>query len=50
MIVKGLLHRKQEHWSVYYRLYLDNVSGGLADMLEITVTDGDSRYLLRYSR
>lgn len=27
-------------WSVYYKLYFDNVSGGLADTLEITITDG----------
>ena len=26
---------------MYYRLYLDNVSGGLADVLTITVKDGD---------
>ena len=28
-------------WDVYYRLYLDNVSGGLADVLTVTVKDGD---------
>lgn len=28
-------------WSVYYKLYLDNVSGGLADVLEITIKDGE---------
>lgn len=28
-------------WDVYYRIYLENVSGGLADVLEITVKDGD---------
>lgn len=26
---------------VYYKLYLDNVGGGLADVLEITVMDGE---------
>lgn len=26
---------------VYYRLYFDQVSGGLADVLEITVSEGD---------
>ena len=26
---------------VYYRIYFDNVSGGLADVLEISVKDGD---------
>lgn len=28
-------------WSVYYRLYFDNVSGGLADVLEVTIKDGE---------
>lgn len=28
-------------WDVYYRLYLDNVSGGLADVLTVTILDGD---------
>lgn len=28
-------------WDVYYRLYLDNVSGGLADVLLVTIRDGD---------
>lgn len=28
--------------SVYYKLYFDNVKGGLADILEITIKDGDS--------
>ena len=26
---------------MYYKIYLDNVEGGLADVLEITVLDGD---------
>ena len=28
-------------WDVYYRLYLENVSGGLADVLTVTILDGD---------
>ena len=28
-------------WDVYYRLYLDDVSGGLADVLDISVKCGD---------
>ena len=28
-------------WDVYYKLYLDNVSGGLADVLTVTIRDGD---------
>lgn len=27
--------------SVYYKLYLDQISGGLADVLEISIKDGD---------
>ena len=27
--------------SVYYRLYFDNVTGGLADVLDVTLKDGD---------
>ena len=27
---------------VYYRVYLDNVSGGLADVLTVTIKDGDT--------
>ena len=27
-------------WDEYWRLYLDDVSGGLADVLEVTVSDG----------
>ena len=28
-------------WSVYYKIYFDNVSGGLGDVLRITVKDGE---------
>lgn len=28
-------------WSVYYKIYFDNVSGGLADVLLVTVKDGE---------
>ena len=28
-------------WSVYYKLYFDNVEGELADVLEVTVYNGD---------
>lgn len=28
-------------WSVYYKIYFGNVEGGLADVLQITVSDGD---------
>lgn len=29
-------------WDVYYKLYFANVEGGLADVLDITVVDGDT--------
>ncbi|MGN1113268.1 MAG: TasA family protein [Acutalibacteraceae bacterium] len=28
-------------WDVYYKIYFDNVEGGLADVLEVTVKDGE---------
>lgn len=28
-------------WSVYYKLYFEQISGGLADILEVTIRDGD---------
>ena len=28
-------------WDVYYRLYFDNVSGGLSNVLTVTIKDGD---------
>ncbi len=29
-------------WDVWYRLYFENVEGGLADTLEVTLRDGDN--------
>ena len=40
-VVKDFFVENESTWHVYYRLYLDNVSGGLADVLTITVKDGD---------
>jgi len=40
-VVKDFFVENESTWDVYYRLYLDNVSGGLADVLTITVKDGD---------
>lgn len=28
-------------WDVYYRIYLDEISGGLSDVLEVTIKDGE---------
>ena len=40
-VKKDFFIENESTWDVYYRLYLDNVSGGLADVLEISVKDGD---------
>lgn len=40
-VKKDFFIENNSTWDVYYRLYFDNVSGGLADVLEITVKDGD---------
>ena len=40
-VKKDFFIENESTWDVYYRLYFNNVSGGLADVLEITVKDGD---------
>ena len=40
-VEKNFYIQNQSTWAVYYKIYLDNVEGGLADILEITVLDGD---------
>lgn len=40
-VVKDFFIENDSTWDVYYRLYLDNVSGGLADVLTVTIKDGD---------
>ncbi len=40
-VKKDFFIENEGTWDVYYRLYLDNVSGGLADVLEVTIKDGD---------
>lgn len=40
-VEKDFFIENESTCDVYYRIYLDNVSGGLADVLEITVKDGD---------
>lgn len=41
-IEKDFFIENDSTWGVYYRLYLDNVNGGLADVLEVTIKDGDN--------
>ena len=40
-VKKDFFIENDSSWDVYYRIYLENVSGGLADVLEITVKEGD---------
>ena len=40
-VKKDFFIENDSSWDEYYRIYLENVSGGLADVLEITVKDGD---------
>lgn len=40
-VEKEFFVQNESTWDVYYRIYFDNVSGGLADVLEVTIRDGD---------
>lgn len=40
-VKKDFFIENESTWDVYYKLYFDNVSGGLADVMEITVKDGE---------
>ena len=40
-VEKDFYISNQSTWAVYYKIYLDNVEGGLADVLEITILDGN---------
>lgn len=41
-IEKDFYIKNQSSWAVYYRLYFDNVSGNLSDVLKITILEGDN--------
>lgn len=41
-VKKDFFIENNSTWEVYYKLYFANVAGGLADVLQITVTDGDT--------
>ncbi len=41
-VEKHFFIENQSTWDVYYRLYLDNMEGGLADVLEVEICDGDT--------
>ncbi|MBQ7700566.1 MAG: hypothetical protein IJT49_09525 [Clostridia bacterium] len=40
-VKKNIFIENESTWDVYYKLYFSNVEGGLADVLQITVEDGD---------
>ena len=40
-VKKEFFIENQSTWDVYFKLYFDNADGGLADVLLITVKDGD---------
>lgn len=40
-VKKDFFIENNSTWSVYYKIYFDNVSGGLADVLLVTVKDGE---------
>ncbi len=40
-VEKSFFLENQSTWDVYYKIYFDNVKGGLATVLEITIRDGD---------
>lgn len=40
-VKKDFFIENESTWDVYYKIYLDNVSGGLADVLTVTIRDGE---------
>lgn len=40
-VTKDFFIENRSTWSVYYKLYFDEVKGGLATVLNITISDGD---------
>ena len=41
-VVKEFFIENKSTCEVYYKIYFDNVSGGLADILMVTIKDGDN--------
>lgn len=40
-VEKEFFLENQSTWDVYYRLYFSDIEGGLADVLEVSIRDGD---------
>lgn len=41
-VEKDFFIENQSTWDVYYKLYFDDIEGGLADVLEVEIRDGDT--------
>ena len=41
-VEKDFFIENESTWDVYYRLYLENVEGGLAEVLDVSIRDGDT--------
>ncbi len=41
-VEKDFFLENQSTWDVYYRLYFTDIEGGLSDVLEVTVRDGEN--------
>lgn len=41
-VKKDFFIENQSTWDVYYKLYFTDVEGGLADVLEVTIRDGNN--------
>ncbi len=41
-VKKDFFIKNEGTWDVYYRIYFNEIEGGLADVLEITIKDGDT--------
>lgn len=40
-VKKDFFLENQSTWDVYYKLYFDDIEGGLMDVLDISITDGN---------
>ena len=40
-VEKEFFIENQGTWDVYYKLYFDNIEGGLSDVLDVAIRDGD---------
>lgn len=41
-VEKEFFIENKSTWDVYYKLYFENITGGLANVLEISIKDGDT--------